>query len=96
MKSLTYISALVFLLVFTSGCQKYEVIGPDESQEDITLRREGLINDPIFQEESQARSEKPNLRTLIDENDENGLDGITDDDDDDNDSEESQDKSGSH
>jgi hypothetical protein len=96
MKSFTYISALVLLLVFTTGCQKYEVIGPDESQEDITLRREMLINDPVFEEESARRADSSDLKILIADDEGDGIDGITDDDDEDDDSEESQDKSSSN
>lgn len=92
MKSLIYISTLLLILVFTSGCQKYEVTGPDESQEDITLRREVLINDPVFMEEGNARKSNPMLKIDIEDEPDN-IDGITDDDDDDDDAEESQDKS---
>lgn len=96
MKIFTYISALVLLLVFTTGCQKYEVIGPDETEEDVTLRRGILINEPVVEEESTRRPDNSDLKILITDDEGDGTDGITDDDDEDDDSEESQDKSRSN
>lgn len=91
MKQFAYISVLIFILVFSAGCEKYEVVGPDEQQEDVTLRHEDLINDHIF-ELDRASSNQNDLRSNPDRPDDDGGDGITDDDDEDDDSSESQDK----
>lgn len=92
MKKLLYIFGLFLMLALVTGCQKYEVIGPEENVEDVTLRRETMITDQIIQaEEEFSKDEKQDYRIIIEDDDDDNGD-ITDDDDDDDDEEESQDK----